>query len=69
MAYYAQLVLTDELADYNDRDAERFARSALIDYEQLAAGSADSDEALAAQLRIPIGQIAKAREDLSGCDR
>jgi len=69
MAYYAQLVLSGDMGDYNDQDAERFARSALIDYEQLAVRSAESDEALAAQLRIPIEQVKKAREELSAYDR
>ena len=68
MAYYAQLVLTGDMGDYNDRQAELFARSALIDYEQLAARSGESDDSLATHFGIPIEQIAKAREELSAYD-
>jgi hypothetical protein len=57
------------MGDYSDRDAELFARSALIDYEQLASRSGDSDESLATEFRIPIDQLSKAREELSGADR
>src|SRR5947209_17754967 len=57
MAYYAQLVLSGDMGDYSDRDAELFARSALIDYEQLASRSGDSDESLATEFRIPIDQL------------
>ena len=69
MAYYAQLVLTGDMGDYTDREAELFARSALIDYEQLAARSSESDDALATRFRIPIEQITKAREELDAYDR
>jgi len=69
MAYYAQLVLSGDMSDYSDRDAELFARSALIDYDQLAARSDETDEALASGFRIPVEQIAKAREELSAADR
>ena len=68
MAYYAQLVLSGDLGDYTDRDAEVFARSALIDYEQLDLRSTESDESLAAHFRIPIEQIARAREELCAED-
>ena len=69
MAYYAQLVLSGDMADYSDRDAELFARSALIDYGQLAIRPGESAESLAAHFRIPVEQIAKAREELNaaGC--
>ena len=69
MAYYAQLVLSGDMGDYSDRDAELFARSALIDYEQLAERSSDSEELLAAEFRIPIEQVTKAREELDGANR
>lgn len=69
MAYYAQLVLTGDMGDYSDREAELFARSALIDYEQLAARSGESDDSLASDFRIPIEQITKAREELGAYGR
>ncbi len=69
MAYYAQVVLSGELSDYTDRDAEMFARSALIDYEQLAIRPGASAESLAAHFRVPVDQIAKAREELNGAGR
>lgn len=69
MAYYAQLVLSGDMGDYSDREAEMFARSALVDYEHLAAHSGESDDALATHFRIPIEQITKAREDLGAYGR
>jgi hypothetical protein len=69
MAYYAQLVLSGDMGDYSDREAELFARSALIDYEQLAVREGDSDELVAAHFRIPIEQITKAREELGAYGR
>jgi hypothetical protein len=69
MAYYAQLVLSGDMGDYSDRDAELFARSALIDYERLAERLSDSDESLATDFRIPIEQVTKAREELNGAAR
>lgn len=69
MAYYAQLVLSGDMGDYSDREAELFARYALIDYEQLCARANDPDESLAAHFRIPVEQIAKAREELDGARR
>jgi hypothetical protein len=69
MAYYAQLVLADDMCDYSDRDAELFARSALIDYEQLAIRPGASAESLATRFRVPVDQIAKAREELSALGR
>jgi len=69
MAYYAQLVLTGDLRGYSDREAELFARSALIDYEQLADRSDESDDSLATHFRIPIEQTTKAREELTAYDR
>ena len=69
MAYYGQLVLSGDMGDYSDREAELFARSALIDYEQLSVSSGESDESLAAHFRIPIEQITKAREELDAYGR
>ena len=69
MAYYAQLVLTGDVRDYSDHKAELFARSALIDYEQLAARASESDDALATHFRIPPEQIAKARKELDAYGR
>ena len=69
MAYYAQLVLSGDMGDYSDRDAEVFARSALIDYERLGERLSDSDESLATEFRIPIEQVSKAREELNGAVR
>jgi hypothetical protein len=69
MAYYAQLVLSGDMGDYSDRDAELFARSALIDYEHLASRVGESDKSLATHFRIPVEQITKAREELGAYDR
>jgi hypothetical protein len=69
MAYYAQLVLSSDMGDYRDEDAELFARSALIDYAKLAVRVADSDESLAARFRIPVEQVSNARKELSAADR
>jgi len=69
MAYYAQLVLSGDMGDYSDRDAELFARSALIDYDRLADCWGESDEVLATEFRIPIRQITKARKELNAADR
>lgn len=69
MAYYAQLVLTGDMGDYSDPEAELFARSALIDYEQLAALATESDDALATHFRIPLEQIGKARQELDAHSR
>jgi hypothetical protein len=66
MAYYAQLVLAGQMpADYTDEDAERFARLALINPEQLAHRQRDSDQALAARFRVPADEVARAREEFS----
>ena len=69
MAYYAQLVLSGDMGDYTDREAELFARYALIDYEHLRLSADDSDESLAAHFRIPVQQIVKAREELDAAHR
>jgi hypothetical protein len=65
MGYYAQLVLTGQLPDsYADEDAERFARFALIDPEELQRRARESDAGLAARFRVPAEQIELARQEL-----
>jgi hypothetical protein len=65
MVRYAELVARGERpAPYDDEDAERFARRALIDPTELAAHCADSDEQLAGRFRLPAEQLAKARREL-----
>lgn len=69
MAYYGQLVLAGRMpAPYTDPDAERFARLALIDEDELARLEQVSDAALANRFRVPIEQVAKARQELGGGD-
>jgi hypothetical protein len=69
MAFYAQLVLKGEMPPgYSDEDAERFARLALVDPDELARRRRRSDAALAAHFRVPVEQIAQAREELGGTD-
>jgi len=68
MAYYAQLVLGGEMpGPYTDKDAEQFARYALIDEEDLGRRAGESDSALAAHFRVPHDEVARARRDL-GCE-
>ena len=65
MGYYAQSVLTGQLRGrYTDHDAERFARFALIDPDELMQRASDSDAVLAAHFRVPEEQIQPARQDL-----
>jgi hypothetical protein len=65
MAHYAGLVLAGELpGPYTDEDAERFTRLALIDPDQLARLADRSHEAVAAQFRVPVGQVQRARAEL-----
>jgi hypothetical protein len=65
MAWYAQLVLSGQMpADYTDDDAERFARFALIDSDQLARRHRDSDEVLAVRFGVPEDEVARARKEL-----
>jgi hypothetical protein len=66
MAYYAQLLLGGQMPEkYTDDDAERFARFALINPDQLARRHGDSDEALAARFGVPADEVARAREELA----
>jgi hypothetical protein len=65
MAYYAQLVLTRQMpSPYTDDDAERFARVALIDPDDLVQRLGHSDEVLATHFQLPLEQIRRAREEL-----
>jgi hypothetical protein len=65
MALYAQLVLTGEMPEpYTDRDAERFARYAMIDAVQLDRLAGESKQRLAARFRVPREQIEHARKEL-----
>jgi hypothetical protein len=69
MAFYAQLVLTGEMAPgYTDNEAERFARLALVPPDELAPRRRRSDAALAAHFRVPLEQIARARAELGETD-
>jgi hypothetical protein len=69
MAYYAQLVLADEIPGrYSDEDAERFARLALVDPTDLARHRDENDEALAAHYRVPLEEINHARRELRSGD-
>jgi hypothetical protein len=66
MARYAQLIASGERSGpYTDADAERFARAALIDQNQLRAHCHESDQQLAARFNLPIEQIPAARRDLA----
>lgn len=61
MSYYARLVLLGEMpGPYTDEDAERFARFALIEEEQLGRYS---DQTLARRFGVPGDQVARARAE------
>lgn len=69
MAFYAQLVLLGEMpGPYYDEDAERFARFALIDPDELVERAAEDDTALAARFRVPIQEVARSRQEVRGAD-
>ena len=69
MAFYAQLVLVGETpGPYDDHGAQRFARFALIDFDQLDRRAGESDASLAARFRIPLEQIPRARRELGARD-
>jgi hypothetical protein len=69
MAFYAQLVLTGEMPPgYTDEDAERFARLALVDPDELARLHRMSDATLAARFRVPVEEIEQARTELGATD-
>ena len=64
MTYYAQLVARGELpGPYTDQDAQRFARVALIDPDQLARLADHTDDDLAEHFGIPVEQIPAARAE------
>jgi hypothetical protein len=66
MAYYAQLVLNGEMpTPYQDEDAERFARLALIEPDRLSGSDPLADARLAAELRVPVEQLTRARRELA----
>jgi hypothetical protein len=66
MAFYAQLVLAGEMPEpYTDRDAECFARYAMIDAIELDRIAGESDERLAARFRVPQEQVELARNELT----
>jgi hypothetical protein len=63
-AYYAQLVLAGKMpGDYTDEDAERFARLALIDPDELERRRHHSDAALASRFGVPTDAVVHAREE------
>jgi hypothetical protein len=65
MVRYAELVARGERPPpYDDKDAERFARRALIDATELAAHCGDGDQQLAERFRLPAEQLAQARREL-----
>ncbi|HUA48701.1 MAG TPA: hypothetical protein VMA77_25945 [Solirubrobacteraceae bacterium] len=65
MAAYAKLVATNELpGPYKDPDAERFARAALIDPEELRKRPTETDETLAVRFQVPIRHISLARAEM-----
>jgi hypothetical protein len=69
MGYYAQLVLTGQLpGPYTNKDAERFARFALIDLDELVWRKNQTDDELAGLFRVPPQQVAEARQDLRESD-
>jgi hypothetical protein len=64
MAYYAQLVLRQDLpGPYADTAAEQFARFALIDPDEVRRRADVDDDALAAELVVPVEQIVAARSE------
>jgi hypothetical protein len=64
MAIYAHLIASGQhRGPYDDQDAERFARHALIDQHELLERANQADELLAEHFRIPIDQIPLARAE------
>jgi hypothetical protein len=67
MAIYAQLIASGQRrGPYDDQDAQRFARDALIDPHELARDEHQTDQRLAQRFRVPVEQIAAARAELLG---
>lgn len=65
MGAYARDVETGDLpGPYADRDAELYARTALIDDQAFTAAAAAGDDELAATFNVPLEQIARKRADL-----
>jgi len=64
MAVYAKLVLVHQLrGPYTDRDAERFARAALIDSQELLRHACQTDQQLSHRFGVPVEEIAAARAE------
>jgi hypothetical protein len=64
MAAYPSDIAENELVDeYDQAEAELYARSLLIDNVAFKARAGHSDEYLAAYFRVPLEQIAKKRLD------
>jgi hypothetical protein len=65
MTIYAHLIASGQhAATYNDEDAQRFARHALIDLHEVAARHDQTDQQLAHHFRVPPDQITAARAEL-----
>ncbi|HTU86636.1 MAG TPA: hypothetical protein VMF57_13730 [Solirubrobacteraceae bacterium] len=65
MATYAKLVARNELpGPYTDPDAEHYARTALIDPQDLRQHAHETDEKLARRFQVPMRQIALARNEM-----
>lgn len=64
MAIYAHLIASGQHpGPYDDQDAQRFARTALIDQHELLGRASQADEHLAEHFRVPIDQIPLARAE------
>lgn len=64
MAIYAHVIASGHRrGPYNDQDAQRFARDALIDQHELLERADQTDEHLAEHFRVPIDQIPLARAE------
>lgn len=65
MATYAKLVARNDLpGPYSDPDAEHYARTTLIDPQELRRHTDETDEQLAERYRLPIRQISLARAEM-----
>jgi hypothetical protein len=64
MAIYAKLIASGQRrGPYDDLDAQRFARHALIDQHELLERAKQVDEHLAEHFRVPLDQIPLARAE------
>jgi hypothetical protein len=65
MATYAKLVARNDLpGHYTDPDAEHYARTALIDPQDLRQHAHETDEKLSHRLQVPVRQISLARAEI-----